>query len=180
MRNPTLLVIADTHGSADSLAEVLRWAEARHLDSLAFLGDGAADLPLAEARSGFSAPRKAVRGNGDFDTKLPAAALLEFAGHAFYLTHGHYHRVGDGYASLIAAAAASGADAVLFGHTHVPFWEEAGGMLLLNPGSLGRPRTRVGPTFATIECPPNEWFKIRFWGLADGPFGKAIRELEAS
>ena len=179
MRNPALLVLSDTHGSVNSLTEVLKWAESRGIaDFLVFLGDGAADLPLAAARSGFSAPRQAVRGNGDFDTDIPLTATLEFAWHTFFLTHGHYHRIGDSYAPLLSAASSSGADAVLFGHTHVPFWEEAGGILLLNPGSLGRPRTRRGPAFAVIECPPNEWFKIQFWALTEGPLGKTIRKLE--
>ncbi len=41
-----------------------------------------------------------------------------------------------------------------FGHTHLPFWEVMQGVLLLNPGSLSRPRGSFGPSFAVLEAPP--------------------------
>jgi hypothetical protein len=37
---------------------------------------------------------------------------------------------------------------------------------------LGRPRSRRGPSFATIACPPGEALQVRFWGLGgDGRIG---------
>jgi putative phosphoesterase len=177
VKNPVLLVLSDTHGDMAALTAVLAWAmENRMADHLAFLGDGARDLRQAAARTGFSAPCTAVRGNGDFEN-LPPSDVLEFAGHRFFLTHGHLYRVHNGYDILISSAAATGADAALFGHPHVPLTKETRSLLLLNPGSLGRPRSSAGPTFATVECPPGNGFVVRFWGLRDARRGITVTEV---
>ncbi|MDR2028229.1 MAG: metallophosphoesterase [Treponema sp.] len=179
MKNPSLLVVSDTHGHKGSLIAVLRWAQRyRQADALVFLGDGAGDLSQALAQTGFAAPWKAVKGNGDYDAPFPPFDTLDFAGRRFFLTHGHLHSLLEGFDFLAASAKSHGAGAALFGHTHIPFWEEYGGLLLLNPGSLGRPRSSHGPSFAVIECPENEWFKIHYWSLREGPLGKTIREMD--
>jgi len=49
-------------------------------------------------------------------------------------------------------------------------------MLLINPGSVGRPRSRIGATFAVINCAEGEQFKTEFWGI--GARGE-IRKIEA-
>jgi putative phosphoesterase len=178
VKNSILLVLSDTHGNMAALTAVLRWAmENRMADHLAFLGDGARDIRQAVARTGFSAPCTAVRGNGDFEN-LPPSDVLEFAGHRFFLTHGHLYRVHNGYDTLISSAAAMEAEAALFGHTHVPLKKEAGTMLLLNPGSLGRPRSSAGPAFAVVECPPGNGLVVRFWGLRDTPRGVIVVEVD--
>jgi len=43
------------------------------------------------------------------------------------------------------------ADILLFGHTHVPFMDYYGKMLLLNPGSISLPRATSIPTFGIIN-----------------------------
>jgi putative phosphoesterase len=179
IQSPVLLVLADTHGDVDALITVLGWAmESRMADRLVFLGDGIRDLNRAAARTGFSAPCTAVRGNGDAEN-LPSSDILEFADHRFFLTHGHLYRVHGGYDTLITSAASMGADAALFGHTHVPLKREARSLLLLNPGSLGRPRSSAGPTFAVVECPPGNGLVVRFWGLRDTRRGITVTELDA-
>jgi putative phosphoesterase len=179
MKNAVLLVISDTHGNANSLIAVLNWAQKRRpVDALVFLGDGAGDLSLALAQTKFRPPWKAVKGNGDYDAPFPPWDILDFAGRRFFLTHGHLHALSEGFDALAASAKSLDAGAALFGHTHIPFWDEYRGLLLLNPGSLGRPRGSFGPGFATIECPPDGWFRIRHWTIGGGPLGKDIREIE--
>jgi putative phosphoesterase len=179
MKNTNLLVISDTHGHKESLIAVLNWAQRRHqADALAFLGDGAGDLSEALAQTGFDAPWKAVKGNGDYEAPFPPFDILDFAGRKFFLTHGHLFSLAEGFDALAASAKSHGAGIALFGHTHIPLWEEYGGLLLLNPGSLGRPRSSHGPSFATIACPENEWFRIHYWNVCEGPLGKRIREIE--
>jgi predicted phosphodiesterase len=53
----------------------------------------------------------------------------------------------------------------MFGHTHVPFFKNEGGLLLINPGSVGRPRSRIGSTFAVIECVEGEPLKVKFYEI---------------
>ncbi|MBQ2607228.1 MAG: metallophosphoesterase family protein, partial [Oscillospiraceae bacterium] len=60
---------------------------------------------------------------------------------------------------LVREALDRGADVALFGHTHSPFVEHRGGVVLLNPGSIGSgPR----PSYGTLlvgdgKCYPSLW-----------------------
>lgn len=177
---PTALVLSDTHGVLQNLAAVLDWAKGcRGIEQLWFLGDGLADLPLVAERTGYRPEWALVRGNGDFDHQYPPSRIVEFAGKRFYLTHGHIQGVHDSLDTLLRLGAADEADGIIFGHTHRPYWEEIEGRLVLNPGSLGKPRNPQGPTFSTITVPADQWFIVRFWHLVPGPLGRlAVRELE--
>jgi putative phosphoesterase len=178
VKNPALLVFSDTHGDVRSLKAVLLWAKKHQIADAVFLGDGYDDVFQAVRETGFSKSINMVRGNGDSAHHIPYNNTLEFAGHTFFFTHGHLSRVADGLDSLIYAAKSAEADAALYGHTHIPFWEEIEGLLVLNPGSVGIPRSNKGHSFAVIECPPNEWFKVHYWGIKDGITGKRIEKID--
>jgi putative phosphoesterase len=171
----TFLAFSDTHGNIAALRAVLRWAGERGIGTAVFLGDGGADLAPAAAETGFTFSWKKVRGNGDGDPAVPETDVFDFCGHRFLLVHGHRCALYNGYGSLAASAAGIKAAAALFGHTHIPCLIDTGGVLLINPGSVGRPRSRAGASFATVECQPHEAPKVTFWGIS--PRGK-IRELK--
>ena len=57
-----------------------------------------------------------------------------------FLTHGHYYYVNSRKDFIRSAAIQRGAKIALFGHTHVPYLEEDGEILVANPGSLSLPR----------------------------------------
>lgn len=176
MDGQTLLVLSDTHGNLPALRTVFKWARSRSIAAAVFLGDGAADLPLAAAETGFNCQWKIVRGNGDPDPAIPETDTLDFGGRRFLLSHGHRYALYNGYHSLIAAARNLGAGTILFGHLHVPVLETEDGIVLINPGSLGRPRSRAGATFALIECPAGRPLEIQFRGI--GPDGR-IRKIRS-
>lgn len=181
MATPTLLVISDTHGDTETLALVLSWAKQQNtIGALVFTGDGAADIPIALAKTGYHPPEiHMVRGNGDGDPRLSLVETITFGDRRLLLTHGHVQAVHDGLDRLIAAAQTMEVEGVLYGHTHRPFWEEIGGRLFLNPGSLGKPRGKEGPTFATIEIPASGWFIIQYYHITEGPFGgKTIKKID--
>ena len=71
---------------------------------------------------------------------------------------------------------------LLFGHTHWAFVEVQRGILVLNPGSISRPRGRDRPTFAVIHMPEDlaVWFTVQFYevGPEVGPGTGRIREIE--
>jgi putative phosphoesterase len=96
---------------------------------------------------------------------VPESAVLDFCDHRFFLCHGHRYSLYRDYDTLIAAARNNGADAALFGHTHVPSLDNENGLLLINPGSVGRPRSNAGATFAVIECLPETPLKVEFFGI---------------
>jgi putative phosphoesterase len=178
MDSQKLLVLSDTHGDIRCLKAVLGWAkdmaEGGAIGAAVFLGDGVVDLRPAAIEAEFFCEWKLVRGNNDFEFSIPDSAVLDFGGRRFFLCHGHRYALHNGYYALITAARTAEAGAALFGHTHVPCCKSSGGILLINPGSIGRPRSRAGASFAVIECPPEgEPLKTEFWGI--GPQGKIFK-----
>ena len=177
MDGKTLLVLSDTHGNVSTLEAVLRWVKSLQdimVGMAVFLGDGIRDLSRAVATTGYSCDWKIIRGNNDDGFSVPDTAVLDFCGNRFFLCHGHRYSLYSGYHILIAAARNVDANIALFGHTHVPCCENAGGIMLINPGSIGRPRSNTGATFALVDCEPEESLAVRLWGI--GPKGE-IREM---
>jgi len=174
-----MLVLSDTHGSLFALKTVMNWAK-DHMppnDTICdavFLGDGASDLRPAADAAGFYSNWKILRGNNDYEHSIQDSAVFDFADHRFFICHGHRHSLYGGYHTLISAGRNNDANVVMFGHTHVPFLKNEGGLLLINPGSVGRPRSRTGATFAVIECIPGEPLKVKFYGID----GVGIREVK--
>jgi len=176
MDSQKFLLLSDSHGDVSSLKEILLWAKnisqsGSIINHVVFLGDGIADFPPAANAAGFFSNCKFICGNNDWaamsKNTVPETDVFDFSGHRFFMCHGHRHALYDGHYSLLAAARANNADAVLFGHTHVPYCKNIDGIMLINPGSIGRPRSRVGATFAVIECASNEMPKVEFWNIED-------------
>ena len=170
MSGKKLLVFSDTHGSLYALKAVFDWAKDRlppndTICAAAFLGDGVSDIGPAADASGFFCDWKVISGNNDYDVSMPGTAVFDFCDHRFFMCHGHRHSLYGGYHTLAAAARNAQADAALFGHAHVPCLKSENGVLLVNPGSVGRPRSKIGATFAVIECVEDEPLKVEFWGL---------------
>ena len=150
-RTETIVIFSDVHGRADRVRELV----SRHRDAttFVFLGDGLRDVDesLFSARS---AARRCVRGNCDaFSSGTAEEALLDLGGIRLLLMHGHRASVKSGLDRALAYASARGADALLFGHTHLPeerYFSEGEELLdgtrlsrpmwAFNPGSLGEPR----------------------------------------
>jgi putative phosphoesterase len=165
----SILVISDSHGDITALSAVLAWAKDKDLDTAVFLGDGAGDLAFASARTVFSLPWHTVRGNGDYDFSIPESIVMEVPpSQKIFLSHGNRLRVRDGKRVIADAARSTGATAALFGHTHIPYCATVDNIFLLNPGSIGRPRSDSGPTFAVLECPESDPFTARFFTLDQG------------
>jgi putative phosphoesterase len=161
-----LLVLSDTHGHISVLETVLRWVKDNYIiDTVVFLGDGIQDLRRTPLTAYFSCEWVKVRGNNDFEFSLPETACLNWRGHRFFACHGHRHALYRNYDTLVAAAHGMEADVVLFGHAHVPSCENVHGILFINPGSIGRPRGRIGASFSIIESLPEARLNVRFWGF---------------
>ena len=77
---------------------------------------------------------------------LPLKVEVQRAGTRFYLTHarpsdplyGYCPQDSDEWMKEVESVEA---DVVLVGHTHTPFARKIGNRLLVNPGSLGQPKT---------------------------------------
>ena len=194
----SILIVSDSHGEVPALTAVFKWAKSLAvkntgnngnkpaINAAFFLGDGAGDLEAAAAESGFILPWYKVRGNVDPYFSIPDYLVLDipesgqtgFPSRKCFLVHGNRHGVGSGTQIIAAAARDAGAEAAFFGHTHVPHCSVQNGIFVLNPGSIGRPRSDAGPTFAVLECPPTGLLRARFFGLVTNRRKITIKELE--
>jgi len=165
-----LLVISDSHGNVSALTIVFNWARELippkgTICACAYLGDGFSDLHKAAEAAGFYSDWKLVRGNNDYGIQLPEAAVFNFADHRFYMCHGHKHNLYSGHHILQASVKNNDAEAVLFGHSHVPIYKNIDGISFINPGSVGQPRSNIGSTFAVVECHECEPLKVEFFTI---------------
>jgi len=134
------LIISDTHGLREPMLELYRRYP---VDGIIHLGDHIADARwLLERTDG--PPVYHVKGNCDYGSTGLEEQLLELGGVRFLLMHGHRFGVKSGYGAAQAEAIRQGADVLLFGHTHNPFLEDRGGILMMNPGSLRNPNREYG------------------------------------
>lgn len=99
------------------------------------------------------APVEAIYGNADSISALlalPAKRIVQAAGVRIGLVHGH----GQGGTTLLRAQrafAGTAVDAVVFGHSHAPYCQKLGGLLLLNPGSPTDKRREPRPSFGLLR-----------------------------
>ena len=139
-------VFSDTHGDLSLLYRLREQLEP--LDAVFHCGDYAREA--RDIGSFFHCPYYAVKGNCDYGSSEPLERTVTLGEKRFLLLHGHQCA---GELAMIYKARMAGAQAVCFGHSHIPFltWEE--GILLLNPGSLSSPRgcSQPGCALLTVE-----------------------------
>ena len=94
------------------------------------------------------APVRAVKGNVDGpDVNLPERLELDFGGVRVAMVHDSGREEGR---RRRLARRFPGARVVVFGHSHIPFLEDKGGLMLLNPGSPTDKRRQPDYTFALL------------------------------
>ena len=149
-----ILVISDTHGDTNKAEEAIRTN--KEINLIIHLGDYFRD---AQKLSGMfpDIPMEFIYGNSDFMVEdVPAEKLLEICGKKIFITHGHRYSVKWDCLRLCKKAEELKADAVLFGHTHIPEIIEKGDYFLLNPGSTSDPRDESDESYAIIDIKGNE------------------------
>jgi putative phosphoesterase len=127
-----IMVVSDTHNNQAALFNAFETAGT--VDAIIHLGDGETDaqiLSLAE-----EIPLFQVAGNCDIGSTAPRELFFELEGLHLMLCHGDIYGVKKGLSRLIQRAVEYGADAVLYGHTHLAQAEKHEGLWLINPGTL--------------------------------------------
>lgn len=130
-----ILVLSDSHGNIDSMAQAV---ERESPDLLLHLGDCWRDAERLHERFPVL-PLHQVPGNCDFRSTEPNERLLLLEGKRVLLCHGHTYGVKQSLLLAGYAAEEQALDAFLFGHTHRPLVDLRGRTLFLNPGSIGDP-----------------------------------------
>ncbi len=136
-------IISDSHGNIENLA--LFSNRLGPVDSLFHLGDVIEDA--SQIAQKLNCGYVCVRGNCDYRLDVPLERIVTWYSHRILLVHGHQY---SSPLSILYKAKAECCTAVCFGHTHVPFLETMDGILMLNSGSLSRPRSQAGPSCAVL------------------------------
>jgi putative phosphoesterase len=144
-----IVVLSDTHvpRRAKSIPERVL-TELERADLILHLGDLTEESVLHELEK--YAPVRAVHGNNDspdLKSLLPLRDRFHIEGHSIAMLHGHK----GGKTALGAAMQMTGAEVVLFGHSHRPSIQNHNGTILFNPGSPTDPRWSPYRAFGTLE-----------------------------
>jgi uncharacterized protein len=148
-----LAIISDTHlprGTRALPPECVRQLKAAA--AILHAGDFMEASVLTELEA-MGPPVHAVRGNvdaADLQARLPRTRVVEAAGARIAMIHD----AGPAVGRLVRMRRRfPDADAVVFGHSHIPLLEESGGFAIFNPGSPTErrrsPRHTMG--IATID-----------------------------
>lgn len=131
-----VLIVSDTHGKHYNLDRALE--EAGKIDMFIHLGDVEGGEDYIEAV--VECEKHIVAGNNDFFSQLPREDEFYIGNKKAFITHGHNYSVSMTKEQILEVGKVRGADIVMFGHTHQPYFEQKDGITLLNPGSLSYPR----------------------------------------
>jgi putative phosphoesterase len=153
-----LAVVADTHSQPHPRAA--EHLAARAPDAILHAGD-VGDLEVLEQLSRI-APVHAVRGNIDVHAPdLPDVITLDLVGTdadaqpLLRVLLVHIGVYGPKLRADVAASArAQGAQAVVCGHSHVPFIGRDRGLTVFNPGSIGPRRFQLPIVFGAMDVTP--------------------------
>ena len=152
------LVFSDSHGSFCNMQEIFLRNRGT-ADGIFFLGDGVRDAELLTQFAVRPTAFYAVTGNCDpYPTsdslRPPLYRFVDIEGVRFLLCHGHTFGVKSGISDLLRFAAEHQADAVLYGHTHIPYHacETIGEktIQIMCPGSISCP-VEGAPSFGMVE-----------------------------
>ena len=161
-------VVSDTHGNKEGLLLLAERLKSAGAQILLHLGDDYRDLDTLS-----QAGLRVIGVPGVYcpeycDPKIPSRQIIDLGGLKFLLTHTETRHRHDDPKDFDPELACYEVNAVLFGHTHVPGFEERQGVAWINPGHL-RHRTDRGhpPTFALLQINPEE-LKVQIYRLMDG------------
>lgn len=176
------MIASDIHGSAYYCERLIEAFASEKADRLLLLGDLLYHGPRNDPPRAYDPKRViellnplresilCVRGNCDSEVDqmvlafpiLADYAVIALGSRVVFATHGHHFNP-DVLPPL------KDGDILLFGHTHVPFCEQRGGILCCNPGSAAMPKEDSVCGYMTSEE------KGLLWKTIDG---EILRSLE--
>lgn len=129
-----ILVVSDSHHCLGYIYDAI---EKEMPDAVLHLGDhrsDAEDLSYAFTQIRFCS----VPGNCDYAPEAQTSLTVEYDGVRIFMTHGHLFGVKQDPGVVLSKGRQTGAQIVLFGHTHQQMLLEKDGVWLMNPGSYSR------------------------------------------
>lgn len=129
-----IIVFSDSHEDIEPMINVVK---AMSPDMIIHLGDHVSDAVELE-RQFLSIPFEYVSGNCDLNSHVQSSKTLNIKNRTIFISHGDEYGVRSGTSGIIKEGKRQGADIILFGHTHQPVIKNKHGIILMNPGRIGR------------------------------------------
>lgn len=143
-----VIIMSDSHGNLDNVRKIME--KEKDVDQVIHLGDLIGQD--AQLKRICGCPVHAVRGNCDYLSENPLSDVVEIGKNKIFITHGHNYGVDFGIDRLCSAAQENGCNIAMYGHTHVPENSVFGGIIIVNPGSVSRPRQlNHKPTYGVMK-----------------------------
>jgi len=141
-----IIVFSDSHNNVVRMIKVLD--NLIGVDAVIHCGDGMRDVKELE---NIYPDIKFYYVSGNCDMGMRKyEELVEIGGKRIFVTHGHLYGVKSEveieYPTIRDAGREKGADAVVFGHTHLPYNRNWGDITVMNPGSI-----KYVSTYGVIE-----------------------------
>ncbi len=158
-------IVSDTHGNRQAMDALLAHPAAETVEVWLHAGDVASDAEYIARMTDKKV--YSVAGNCDWpNARVKDEYAVDLDGHRIFLAHGHTYGVRHTTDLLREAAAAEQADIAIYGHTHVVEVWEADGVLVVNPGSLSKPRDAAEGSFALMTLTAGEAPKVEILRIA--------------
>lgn len=145
-----IVVFSDTHNNSSRMISVLN--KIIGVDAVIHCGDGVRDLEEISARF-LNIKIFGVSGNCDMASGK-YKDIIEIGGKRIFVTHGHMYGVKAeteiDYPTIRDKGRELSVDAVVFGHTHLPYNKNWGDIVVMNPGSI-----KYTGTYGVIEIENN-------------------------
>lgn len=139
------IFVSDIHGKPEMMEECVKILKKENADKLVILGDTAAQIDtlaneeIANIINNMKENIEMIRGNCDnkhleelLEITLFDMDNLYVNGKVVTITHGHYYNYYNRPSNC--------GEIFIQGHTHVPMLQKNDGIIMANPGSLGRPK----------------------------------------
>lgn len=133
-----ILVFSDSHGNIINIKKVIEKINS-NIEAVIHLGDNISDAYEIEMLY----PKiklYSVLGNCDFNEFGEDEQIIDINNKKIFISHGHRYNVYEGSKYLYERAKQLNADICLFGHTHRPYINKDSDIIIMNPGSISRPR----------------------------------------
>lgn len=164
-----ILVLSDTHGDLTRVYAVLKKIRSE-IDGIIHLGDVVPDMQQIIIDNP-ALKHWHIRGNCD-SAMVPSEEIIEIEDKKIFITHGHIYNVNSSYTTIYYKALQVGAAACLFGHTHIPLLDRGEDLILLNPGSISRPRGGNPPSYGILNIEKGKEIEAAVVGIY--PLGNKI------
>ena len=141
-----IVVVSDSHGRND----ILNLIREKHPEARLFIHCGdLEDDPMNYP--GYII----VRGNNDYFCRFEDQRIIPIGKHRIFVTHSHRFSYFSRCEQLANRAKELDCDIVCFGHTHVAYFDQVDGVVLLNPGSLSHSRDGKPCSYAVLDIDEN-------------------------